>query len=99
MGVRPPTSPGMADFSRMMGCTPETGNRHSVGARWLKLHAVTVFEEMFGSVCAGTVIKTTGVSFKTWGFLFCFRRFFAFVTCDPPMKSIIERRLSPPCRS
>jgi hypothetical protein len=33
VGVHPPPSPARADFSIMMGimgCTPETGNRHSV---------------------------------------------------------------------
>ncbi len=30
VGVHPPPSPARADFSIMMGCTPEIGNRHSV---------------------------------------------------------------------
>ncbi len=30
MGVHPPPSPARADFSIMMGCTPEIGDRHSV---------------------------------------------------------------------
>jgi hypothetical protein len=35
--VHPSPSPARADFSTMMRCTPEIGNRHSVCTLWLSL--------------------------------------------------------------
>jgi hypothetical protein len=54
----------------MMGCTPEIGNRHSVCALWIKLHAVPVFEEIPDKVWK--VKKTSAKKYETLPYDFRF---------------------------
>ncbi len=66
MGVHPPPSPGWADFSVMMECTPESGNCHSVfcvysesvfGPLRCIIHYLHVFNVFFKEIFSKSILN------------------------------------------